>query len=172
MAFPYISAVSDGTNYQAGRKGRRRMDDLHEALLKACMWCAPDPLLTGVVKSARSSDWHAVKVTTWWLKAFGSSVHLCQFVCWTYPSNSSEIQGSSRSAWLTYLLALCGVNYLQILIWVTINSVLWLQVARTGQLSGQMAEIMGGVVETFGEYNTEINPHQYEEEEELTKVTF
>lgn len=44
-----------------------------------------------------------------------------------------------------------------------------------GQLSGQMAEIMGGVVETFGDepqYNTEINPQQYEEEEELTKVTF
>lgn len=43
-----------------------------------------------------------------------------------------------------------------------------------GQLSGQMAEIMGRVAETFGEepqYNTEINPQQYEEEE-LTKVTF
>lgn len=44
-----------------------------------------------------------------------------------------------------------------------------------GQLSGQMAEIMGGMVETFGEepqYNTEIYLQQYEEEEELTKVTF
>lgn len=44
-----------------------------------------------------------------------------------------------------------------------------------GQLSGQMAEIMGGVVETFGDepqYNTEINHQQYEAEEELTKVTF
>lgn len=44
-----------------------------------------------------------------------------------------------------------------------------------GQLSGQMAEIMGVVLETFGEepqYNNEINPQQYEEEEELIKVTF
>lgn len=54
------------------------------------------------------------------------------------------------------------------------NSALWLQVEIMEQLSGQMAEIMGGVVETFGEepqYNTDLNTQQYEEEEELTKVT-
>lgn len=64
---------------------------------------------------------------------------------------------------------------MQFLIGLTINSALWLQIEIMGQLSGQMAEIMGGVVETFGEeprYNAEINPQQSEEEEELTKVRF
>lgn len=49
---------------------------------------------------------------------------------------------------------------------------MWLQVEIMGQLSGQMAELMGGMVETFGEdphYKPEI---QHKEEEGMTEVTF
>lgn len=43
-----------------------------------------------------------------------------------------------------------------------------------GQLSGQMAEMVGGVVETVGEEpepDSEDIAEQHEEEEELTKVS-
>uniref|UniRef100_A0A3Q3VJP5 Uncharacterized protein n=1 Tax=Mola mola TaxID=94237 RepID=A0A3Q3VJP5_MOLML len=47
------------------------------------------------------------------------------------------------------------------------------QLENVGQLSGQMAEMVGGVVETVGEEpepESEDMPEQHEEEEELTKV--
>lgn len=50
-----------------------------------------------------------------------------------------------------------------------------LQVENVGQLSGQMAEMVGGVVETVGEEpepESEDMPEQHEEEEELTKVSY
>lgn len=48
MAFLYISAVSDGTKTaRQVRKVGDRMGDLHEALLKICMWCAPEPKQPG-----------------------------------------------------------------------------------------------------------------------------
>lgn len=51
-----------------------------------------------------------------------------------------------------------------------------LQVEIAGQLSGQMADIVGGVVETVGEEpepESEDIPEQHEEEEEeLTKVSY
>ena len=52
----------------------------------------------------------------------------------------------------------------------------WLQVDIVSQLSGQMAEMVGGVVETVGEEpepESEGIPEQHEEEEEeLTKVSY
>lgn len=44
-----------------------------------------------------------------------------------------------------------------------------------GQLSGQMAEMVGGLVETVGEEpepESEGIPEQHEEEEELTKASY
>lgn len=52
----------------------------------------------------------------------------------------------------------------------------WLQVEIAGQLSGQMADMVGGVVETVGEEpepESEDMPEQHEEEEEeVTKASF
>lgn len=49
-----------------------------------------------------------------------------------------------------------------------------MQVEIVGQLSGQMAELVGGGVETVGEEpepeSEDLPGHQEEEEEELTKV--
>lgn len=49
-----------------------------------------------------------------------------------------------------------------------------MQVEIVGQLSGQMAELVGGVVETVGEEpepeSEDLPEHHEEDEEELTKV--
>ena len=51
-----------------------------------------------------------------------------------------------------------------------------LQVENVGQLSGQMAEMVGGVVETVGEEpepeSEDLQEQHEEEEEELTKVSY
>lgn len=57
---------------------------------------------------------------------------------------------------------------------ISVSKLNWLQVEIVGQLNAQMAEMVGGVVETVGEEPEESEdfPEQHEEEEEeLTKVS-
>lgn len=54
-----------------------------------------------------------------------------------------------------------------------ISNLIWFQVEIVGQLSGQMLDMVGGVVETVGEEpepESEGFLEQHEEEEELTRV--